>query len=560
MRLEKLHIKSPFKNLDTSKPFDFTGQDGVTVVIGNNGSGKSNLLEAISSVFAGIYGKKHKAEFDYILNYTINSKKIEIEYKKDTGKHTYKVDEKSSKSLPVSNTPTMVISAYSGEELRMNDKYYFDFFNIYNTKIITTKGTIGENQQMVFINKNHWNIALLTMILSDLSTADILGEIEIERIELEFNEKNVTRFNKLNPNEVTRLAQILFDNKDDLTLNKFKDVVFDTHLNLYKKLVVAHLPIEESYRLINKLILYFTNGTSTEDLSEGEKKQILIKFITRILATPDSLLLLDEPDSQIHIVKKEVVKTLLYDDDLKPHVNCVLTTHSPTLTQCFDNENVVMLNGGKLISKEKREIIEELTDEFWSKQRQNIFLDSDNDILLVEGKTDIKFIEEAIKKLDDDKYRLLENLEYFPTGGASGLRLFIDKFTPKQNQKIIGILDADLAGDNEVKEVLTEDEQKELEQNGFVKIVELDNTFLLKLPKLDRINDSRFELEDYFPTEKLTNISKNLIDTFKVLKNFTLKKETVKRKLFDEVESYEKADFEDFKKLFDLILEIQNQP
>lgn len=559
MRLETLNIQSKFKNLDTTAPFSFKEQNGITVVIGNNGSGKSNLLEAISSIFAGIYNKKHQTEFSYFLKYSINSSVISISYNKERNIFSYTKNKEPIKVLKNDELPNMVISAYSGEELRMWDKYYYDFYDTYNKKIITTKGRVDEIQQMVFVNKYHWNIALLTMIASDLPIDDILGEIKVERIELEFNDKNVTEFNEKNPNEVTRFAQVLYENKKKLNIDKFREIILDTHALLYKKFVVAHLPKEESYRLINKLVLHFTDGTSTEDLSEGEKKQILIKFITRILATPDSLLLLDEPDSQIHVVKKEIIKNLLYDTDSKPHVTCVLTTHSPTLTQCFNNENVVMLDNGKLVSKDKQAIIEELTDEFWSKQRQNIFLSSNEDILLVEGKFDIKFIKEAVKKIDDEKYDSLRNIEFIPTGGASGLRLFIDKFTPKDSQKVIGILDNDLAGNAEIKEVLTVDEQKELDKNEYVKVKRLHNTYLLKLPKLDRITNSQYEIEDYFPTQKLIEISKNLIDTFKVLKDFSLKKDTVKRKLYDDVEGYIKNDFQDFKKLLDLVLEIKKK-
>jgi ABC-type cobalamin/Fe3+-siderophores transport system ATPase subunit len=558
MILEELHLLSKFKNLDTSKPYNFTSQNRVTVLIGNNGSGKSNLLEAISSAFALMYDPSHEPEFSFNLKYSIGDNKVVVNYNNDNEDlNIFNNGHPITHSERFSLLPFSVISTYSGEELRIWDKYYFKFYDKYVKDIITTRGTIAENQPMIFINKYHWNIALLTMIVSELPINDILNDLEVERIELLFNEKNLFEFTAKNPNEVTGFAMTLFDNRENLTVDKFKEIIFDTHTTLYKKLVVAHLPKEDSYRLIDKLELHFTNGISTKDLSEGEKKQILIKFITRILAESNSLVLFDEPDSQIHIVKKELLKNLLYDEDLKPHVNCVLTTHSPTLTQCFENENVVMLDKGKLVSKDKQEIIEELTHDFWSKQKQNIFLSSNNDILLVEGKFDIIIIEEAVKKINETKYESLKGIEFIPTGGASGLRLFLDKFSPKDNQKVIGILDYDIAGKTEIKEILTVEEQKEIDKNDFVKIEKLKNTYLLKLPKLDRITNDQYEIEDYFPTQKLIEISKKQIDTFKVLKDFTLKKDTVKRKLIEEVESYVKDDFIDFKELLDLIIEIK---
>lgn len=190
---------------------------------------------------------------------------------------------------------------------------------------------------------------------------------------------------------------------------------------------------------------------------------------------------------------------------------------------------------------------------------QQILLNSNNDILLVEGKHDITFIKTAIEKLDDYKYNIMRDLEFVPTGGASGLRLFIDKFKAKDNQNIIAILDNDKAGKDEVKELLTESYKSSLEANGYVKIEEFYNTFLLLLPKPDRVNDIQYEIEDFFPLDKLNTIAKKQIDTFKVLKNFTLKKDTVKKKLSEQCSNpdFVKEDFEEFKKLFDLILEIK---
>lgn len=64
MRLKSLHIKG-YKNIDDLS-LDFTTKDGITLIIGNNGCGKSNIIEAISSIFAGLYENRvHKPDFDY---------------------------------------------------------------------------------------------------------------------------------------------------------------------------------------------------------------------------------------------------------------------------------------------------------------------------------------------------------------------------------------------------------------------------------------------------------------------------------------------------------------
>ena len=52
MKLISLEIDK-YKNL--SGTYDFNSQDGYIALIGENGSGKTNLLEVISLIFNGIY-------------------------------------------------------------------------------------------------------------------------------------------------------------------------------------------------------------------------------------------------------------------------------------------------------------------------------------------------------------------------------------------------------------------------------------------------------------------------------------------------------------------------
>ena len=54
---------------------------------------------------------------------------------------------------------------------------------------------------------------------------------------------------------------------------------------------------------INKLMIE-SNGINTIYLSEGEKKQILLKSIISIMAKEEDLLLMDEVDSSIHVKNK----------------------------------------------------------------------------------------------------------------------------------------------------------------------------------------------------------------------------------------------------------------
>ncbi|MGV2874016.1 ATP-dependent nuclease [Colwellia sp. E150_009] len=561
MKLRTLHIESRFKNINGLK-IDFTNKDGLTVIIGNNGTGKSNLLEAISSIFAGLYNQSLNPIFNYSIAYDIDDNRVEIKFDVKSQHYSCKVNSIEDNIKP-EYTPNQVISCYSGEETRLWDTYFSPFYKAY---IDAIRGMSIPNQPLVFINKYYWEIALLTFHFYDF---DVFSDIKefcqkqlkvhtVNYIEFSFDVKKIDSWeanpivdfvNKINPSKDSVVKLSLEELKNRLShITNEKD--------FFNYLSAASMP--KGDKLITKINFNFNENITTNELSEGEKKLILVKLILEVIGDEKTLILLDEPDSHIHVSKKRYLHTLLQEYSSRENI---LTTHSPTLTSNFENKHIVMLkkdenDDSSIVDTEKQDLVSQLTDGVWSHMEQNIFLNTDSHILLVEGKFDINIIKEAIVKLDNEKNAPLTGISYIPTGGASGLRLFIDKFKPKNNQCIIGILDSDLAGNNEVKEVLTNEEQKDLEKNYFVKINKLKNTFLLKLPKLQRINNSQYEIEDYFPIKNLINISKNQIDTFKVLKDFTLKKDSVKRKLNEQLESYPKVDFDDFQILLDLILTI----
>ena len=66
MRLKSLYIQE-YKNIK-DQTFDFSNNSGYIALIGLNGSGKSNLIEAIALIFNGLLNKK-KIPFEYEMKY-----------------------------------------------------------------------------------------------------------------------------------------------------------------------------------------------------------------------------------------------------------------------------------------------------------------------------------------------------------------------------------------------------------------------------------------------------------------------------------------------------------
>jgi hypothetical protein len=214
-------------------------------------------------------------------------------------------------------------------------------------------------------------------------------------------------------------------------------------------------------------------------------------------------------------------------------------------------------NDAQVEAMEKQKIVYELTKGIWSYQEQNIFLNSKKDILLVEGKYDKIYISEALKRLKSrfKKYQKLE-FEYLPMGGAEGLENFVDKFTPKDGQKIIALLDRDSDGKKPIDLIL----KKKIDINTFD--FQKDKTIFLALyPKTKKWKTSNFVVEDYFRREIFANKAIEFIkkadETFKMFPNKI--KEKVKETIPTECQkpTFPDKEFNGFKVLFDKLIEIK---
>lgn len=569
MRLEKLKINTHFKNLENFE-IDFSNKEGITVLIGNNGSGKSNILEAISSVFAGLYDNKHNPSFNYEISYIKDTYKVKVKF--ENGTYESKVNGTDT-TLKSEHLPSQLISSYSGEESRLWKKFYWPFYENY---IKALRGAKLPKTEMVYINKYYWDIALLTLLRHDFNDfTDIrefcqrsLGINQINQITFKFDINKLNDWIKPikgssadNLNPVTNfILQINSEKKSEvsITLEKFKEVTsYLNEVDVFRYLSAAFMP--KSDKLIKDIEIRYNTNLSTSDLSEGEKKFLLIFFILEVLSDSESLLLFDEPDSHIHISRKKEVQKLFSKHDNRDNI---ITTHSPTLTHNFDIKHITMLskkanNDAQVEAMEKQKIVYELTKGIWSYQEQNIFLNSKKDILLVEGKYDKIYITEAIKRLN--KFKKYQNLEfeYLPMGGAEGLENFIDKFTPKKGQKIIALLDRDSAGISPIETVL----KKKIDINKF-DFEKSKNFFLALYPKTKNWKTSNFVVEDYFKRKIFSEkafelIKKKEFDTFKTFPNDVKKR--VKEIIPKECQkpSFQDKEFNGFKVLLDKLIEIK---
>ncbi|AZQ44105.1 AAA family ATPase [Nonlabens ponticola] len=448
MKITKLAIDG-YKNLEIK----LVHSSDIIALIGNNGSGKSNLLEALSYIFRSLYRETETVSFDYFIEYTnLAQQTIKIEKKKS--KTTAFVNDVSTINIS-QYLPKKVIALYSGEEDRLWRKCYFPFYGDYVSNINKSSKqgllqSVSLMPQMLYLNKFYWHISLLALIISDLDdnkvfVKDVLGITQVDKISFQFKKDNYSEYND---GSVLDFIKII-DKKSEYTLKEFKKLINDNDYipdDVYKLLYVAFTP--KSTKIISDIVIRFNEHLSIEDLSEGEKKLLLIKSAFEFASQEDSLFILDEPDAHIHLNNKEqIIKTF---NPYKSNRQIVVTTHSPTVTKSINDDSLFMVNDGKIIPKEKQEIIDDLTGDFWNKHQQSSFLSSDKKIiLLVEGKHDLKHIKTAFKALSS-KYPSLD-FDIFSLKGETNIAPMLKGIRDaslNNNKLYIGIYDNDTAGNS----------------------------------------------------------------------------------------------------------------
>lgn len=587
MRLKNLHIKG-YKNI-ADLSIDFTNKDGITLIIGNNGTGKSNIIEAISSIFAGLYANKvHKPNFEYEILYEVQNNNIFISLEQDV--YTIKVNgseitktafqQKAKEYLPEN-----VIACYSGESLRLFEKYYKPYYEKY-VAAIKTEDKIP-TLPMLYINKYNIKIALLTLFFCDWTVNTDVADFctktlnikRIKTIKFYYNNKFILTWKR---NAVVKMIEDMnsIGGKGAISADacEYKSVdELKKHLSyidertFFSWMYAATMPLDKKAIKEIDIQLELNDGTAIaiEELSEGEKKYLLIKTILEIISTENSILLFDEPDAHIHISRKAELKT-----QLLPYNNreTIITTHSPTLAMCFENSHLEGLgkdmDGHTIsISRDKVELISQITNGMWSAHEQNAFLASNKPIsLLVEGKTDKIHLEEAFKHLKSNYPDL--DFDVFAMNSSEHIREVLIGLSCSEvlwGKKFIGIFDNDPAGQKDIQNGF----EKET-GNGIIKHVKYKNGktsncfYAFLLPKKGEFADGAFTIENCYMPEKYQEALKQAmaekeghfagLSIDRIADDLKNKAKTI---LAEQAKSFEATDFEGYKPLFGLIEEIR---
>lgn len=555
MKLKSLWLKD-YKNL---KDFhlDFENGNGLSILIGNNGSGKSNVLEAISGIFAEWYGKSsYKFDTDY-----------EVIYDKDNLEFRLNRNGRYKRVNPFINNheflPTKVIATYTGENPHLYENFYKQF---------------KRSSKMLYCDKNLWTVSFLILVLYSYKYTDIAHFLKEEFNIIDGTAISITIKLKADYYSVEKDVENLIDqinnndfpeeftlSLDDLRMrlgrSKNDDDLYYQPRELFD---IFSRACNRVHPMISQLDIIIDSHINVSDFSEGEKKLILIKAILEFIADEDSLLLLDEPDANVHESRKVYLYHQIkkYASDYSRQI--IMTTHSPIIAKMASKNELIYLESkkGKVeeIETEKLDLIKNLASNEWNIMEAGVFLNSGKPLVLFEGKSDIIYVKKAIELLkpDNPKYEKIniDILSFNGTGNAEEFLKNIREITP--NKKLIFFFDRDSGGKDGMSHVIgrSKDDELIIHYRDYE-----DDAKLLKAAFLPYPNDNSeqsFMIEDYFPEEKIEEIFNELITIEHPYTKVISKKfeEKFKENLEKKCQNYSKSDFQSFTVLLDKLLEL----
>ena len=465
----------------------------------------------------------------------------------------------------------------------------------------------GIPPRMYYVNKYYWDIALLTLIYSSADDdkkflRNIIGRDTVDNILL-FYTSNVEHLCRSELLKSFLTSINLFSEHSKSPEGKpiymyamTKDNIFDTYgvqvfdeysalkdffmfvdakflntkpdgFNYYEKqlfdfLVQAYMP--KGKKIIKNIELIY-NGFSAKNLSEGEKKLILIRAVLSFVADENSLILFDEPDANIHESRKQELYDL-FSEYCKFDRQMVVATHSPIMAQLATEKQLLMLEiedgNAVVLTEEKIDKIKRISGTTWDVVGQGMMLKSDKPLVVFEGKTDVMYVKRSLEMLKSrsDDYAAL-NVDFLNANGAGNVKSFIDnlKSFVSHSKKIIIFFDRDNAGKDGVQAVtgISKYDERVAHYQDIVQ----DNITTSFIPYKNGVTDGDFLIEDYFSWDgTIKAIVEDVIPDrkhpIKMLPNLP---EKIKKELEKRMNRFTADEFKGFIPLLDKIVELTKE-
>jgi predicted ATPase len=394
MRLDRLSIPS-YRNL-RSFEIDFDESQPTTVLLGRNGSGKSNLIEAIVEIFRELEGGG-APDFDFTLAYECQGHKVTVRHDRSKSSRRLSVDvdgkRLSSKEFEARAhevLPSHVFGYYSGWGSRLERAFEAPTRKRYRD-LLTNPDDDLPFRRFFFCRREYSQLALLAFFLSnDAETSSLMeryldisgfesalfvlkkpwwggkrqgrSDVDVEPAVwnavgafLPFlrrlwgvalapirSEEEVPR---PVPRDRERTERIYLFVKDSAHLYQLKA----PHESA--KAVFGNLEALFLCDLVDevRVVVRKRDGTRVRftQLSEGEQQLLTVLGLLRFTQGDEALYLLDEPDTHLNPVWTYDFLMLLQDNVRAENGHLVVATHNPLMIGSLRKNQVRILSAGE---------------------------------------------------------------------------------------------------------------------------------------------------------------------------------------------------------------------
>ena len=566
MRIDRLKIHK-YKNLVNCE-FDFSNSDGLLVVAGINGSGKSNLLEAILLIMKDVFSIPKPVNVDWPLyeisfagkNEVLSASRYSIECNSPRV-----VREPINGAGEVVHEQPSVVYMYSGE-----------FNRIYNSRL----GNVSEDElSSGFYSITAEDLNVATIVLAIRNQSGALREAESflslpDVSAVTFHSDGVVPVDgESGPvNELEDLSLWLSQQADDdgkiyVHIGSLSDKLAqlgvvnsrDQYYVLYQMLAengVYGLSIIDI-----ELELSLGQRMSIEDLSEGEKHLLLLRFAYEVLGVENSLILVDEPDAHMHEGRKIDLYTYLKDRSIGSSMT-ICTSHSSSFLNRIAANSLIGLKrdaGAEIsvLTNNELDILATVHDD-------RMMLFSRKPLLLFEGKSDINLFLKAVRAFKAER-KGYENIsieydfDFASIGGTGDAKFIYGKFRRMFPRRVIYmVFDNDDSGRSALEKVTTDDDsdttfQKLPKLNSPTSAVQgIGGAFLLPKPNR-RYSATNNTIEDYMSGAYIRVEVRKAIKSFKSYHAIVDIKKAIKKHICDELKQFNARELGGFKSLIDFI-------
>jgi predicted ATPase len=403
MRLDRLSIPN-YRNL-RSFEIDFDEKQSTTVLLGRNGSGKSNLIEAIVEIFRDLE-QGDSPTFAYKLEYSCHAHQVRIDA--DPDRKTKKLDisvdrmgvsQKAFKENEGSYLPNYVFAYYSGWSSRL-ERQFDGPTRIHYSGVLNASGLKMPLRRLFFCRREYSQLVLLAFFLTNSTATRTLleGHLGIKSFESALfvlktpwwrgsgapskvqRDQGDSRFwyargafkgfldrlwnQSLAPirrkesverdvrhqGESTERLYLFIKNETELAALKEKGDDSKALFGYLESLFLCDL-IDEVRVNVERV-----DGTRVRftQLSEGEQQLLTVLGLLLFSQNDESLYLLDEPDTHLNPVWTYEFLDLLQSNIRADKGQLIVATHNPLMIGSLHKNQVRVLSveDNKLVARE----------------------------------------------------------------------------------------------------------------------------------------------------------------------------------------------------------------